>query len=78
MVQIVANCPDAVQPSILFSVLQSIHFAKKAILITTLYFMPGNAVVYALRIAAQSGLAVKLLLPGKWYLKLVNAASKAN
>lgn len=78
MVQIAASGPDAVQPSILFSILQAIYLAKKEILITTPYFIPGDAVVYALRIAAQSGLDVKLLVPGKCDSKLVNAASKAH
>ena len=78
LVQIAASGPDAVQPSILFSVLQAIYLAKKEILITTPYFIPGDAVAYALRIAAQSGLVVKLLVPGKCDSKLVNAASKAH
>ena len=77
-VQIAGSGPDSVQPSILFSVLQAIYLAKKEILITTPYFIPGDAVVYALRTAAQSGLTVKLLVPGKCDSKLVNAASKAH
>ena len=77
-VQISGSGPDSVQPSILFSVLQAIFIAKKEILITTPYFIPGDAIVYALRIAAQSGLSVKLLVPGKCDSKLVNAASKAH
>ena len=77
-VQIAGSGPDSVQPSILFSVLQAIYLAKKEILITTPYFIPGDAVVHALRTAALSRLAVKLLVPGKCDSKLVNAASKAH
>ncbi|MEO6404788.1 MAG: cardiolipin synthase [Ferruginibacter sp.] len=77
-VQIASSGPDSVQPSILFSVLQAIFLAKKEILITSPYFIPGEAIVYALRIAAQSGLSVKLLVPGKCDSKLVNAASRAH
>ncbi len=77
-VQIAASGPDSIQPSILFSVLEAIYLAKKEILITTPYFIPGDAVVYALRIAALGGLSVKLLVPGKCDSKLVNAASKAH
>jgi cardiolipin synthase len=77
-VQIAGSGPDSVQPSILFSVLQAIYLAKKEILITTPYFIPGDAVVHALRTAALSGLTVKLLVPGKCDSKLVNAASKAH
>ena len=77
-VQIAGSGPDSVQPSILFSVLEAIYLAKKEILITTPYFIPGDAVVYALRIAALGGLSVKLLVPGKCDSKLVNAESKAH
>lgn len=77
-VQIVGSGPDSVQPSVLFSLLQAIYLAKKEILITTPYFIPGDNIVDALRIAASSGLSVKLLVPGKADSKLVNAASKAN
>jgi cardiolipin synthase len=77
-IQIAGSGPDSVQPSILFSVLQAIYLAKKEILITTPYFIPGDAVVNALRIAALGGLAVKLLVPGKCDSKIVNAASKAH
>ncbi len=77
-VQIVGSGPDSAHPSVLFSILQAIYLAKKEILITTPYFIPGDSVLDALRIAASSGLSVKLLVPGKCDSRLVNAASKAN
>ena len=77
-VQIVGSGPDSEQPSVLFSLLQAIYLAKEEILITTPYFIPGDNIIDALRIAASSGLSVKLLVPGKADSKLVNAASKAN
>lgn len=77
-VQIVGSGPDSIQPSILFSVLQAIYLAKEEILVTTPYFIPGDSLLFALRIAALSGLSVKLLVPGKCDSRLVNAASKAN
>ena len=77
-VQIVGSGPDSEQPSVLFAVLQAIYLAKEEILITTPYFIPGDSILDALRIAATSGLSVKLLVPGKCDSKLVNAASKAN
>jgi len=77
-VQIVGSGPDSTQPSVLFSILQAIFLAKKEILITTPYFIPGDGVLDALRIAASSGLSVKLLVPGISDSKFVNAASKAN
>ena len=77
-VQIVGSGPDSEQPAVLFSILQAIYLAKEEILITTPYFIPGDNMVDALRIAALSGLAVKLLVPGISDSRLVNAASKAN
>jgi len=77
-VQIVGSGPDSDQPSVLFSILQAIYLAKKEILITTPYFIPGDNIIDALRIAATSGLSVKLLVPGKGDSRLVNAAAKAN
>ena len=77
-VQIVGSGPDSEQPAVLFSILQAIYLAKEEILITTPYFIPGDNIMDALRIAASSGLSVKLLVPGKSDSRLVNSASKAN
>ena len=77
-VQIVGSGPDSEQPAVLFSILQAIYLAQKEILITTPYFIPGDNIMDALRIAASSGLSVKLLVPGVSDSRLVNAASKAN
>src|SRR4030095_6272566 len=75
--QVAASGPDSEQPSVLFSLLQAIYLARKEILITTPYFIPGDSILEALRIAALSGLSVKLLVPGVSDSKLVNAASKS-
>ncbi|HET9747097.1 MAG TPA: cardiolipin synthase [Chitinophagaceae bacterium] len=75
--QVAASGPDSEQPSVLFSLLQAIYLAKKEILITTPYFIPGDSILEALRISALSGLSVKLLVPGVCDSKLVNAASKS-
>ncbi|MEO7307652.1 MAG: cardiolipin synthase [Ferruginibacter sp.] len=77
-VQVVGSGPDSEQPSVLFSILQAIYLAREEILITTPYFIPGDNIMDALRIAASSGLSVKLLVPGKSDSRLVNSASKAN
>ena len=77
LLQVVASGPDADQPSVLFSILQAINLAKKEILITTPYFIPGDSILDALKIAALRGLSVKLLVPGISDSKLVNAASKS-
>ena len=78
VLQIAGSGPDSTQPSILFSILQAIYLAKVEILITTPYFIPGDSIMDALRIAALSGISVKLLVPGKYDSKLVNSASRAN
>ena len=78
LVQVVASGPDSAQPAVLFSILQAINLAKKEILITTPYFIPGDTILDALKIAALSGISVKLLVPGVSDSKLVNAASRSN
>ena len=45
--------------------IQSINNAKKNILITTAYFIPGRRIMRALKRAAKRGVTLKLLLPGK-------------
>lgn len=75
-VQICASGPDSPNPSIMFSILEAIFLAKEEILITTPYFIPGDSIMDALRIAATSGVNVKLLVPGYCDSKFVNAASK--
>jgi cardiolipin synthase len=77
-VQVVSSGPNSDQPAVLFSILQAIYLAKKEIIITTPYFIPGDNIMDALRIAASSGLSVKLLVPGISDSRIVNAASKAN
>lgn len=77
VVQIAASGPDSILPSILYSILQAIYLAKKEILITTPYFIPGDGIINALNVAALSGLSVKLLVPGVSDSKIVNAASKS-
>lgn len=77
-VQVAASGPDSKLPSVLYSILQAIYLAKKEILITTPYFIPGDSIVDALCVAALSNLDVKLLVPGVCDSKFVNAASKSN
>lgn len=62
MVQIAASGPDS---------------DTKEILITTLYFIPGNSLIDALIIAALSGISVKLLVPGISDSRLVNYAARS-
>ena len=77
IVQIAASGPDSDTPAILYSILQAINLAKKEILISTPYFIPGEILVESLVIASLSGISVKLLVPGKSDSILVNSAAKS-
>lgn len=65
MVQIVAAGPDSKQPAIMQQYISMINAAEKSVCIANPYFIPGPAVIEALRIAAQSGIEVGLLIPEK-------------
>ena len=76
-VQIVASGPDSETPSILLSLLQSIHLAQSEILITTPYFIPGESLLDAIKVATLSGIKIKLLVPDASDSKFVNWASRS-
>ncbi len=77
-IQIAAGGPDSVFSSIQYSILQAIFLAKKEILITTPYFIPGDSILDGLCVASLSGLSVKLLVPGLSDSKVVDGASRSN
>lgn len=74
-VQIAASGPDSPTPTIMLSLLKAIHLAKKEILITTPYFIPGESILNALKVASLGGVSVRILAPGISDSKLVNAAA---
>ena len=75
--QITASGPNSIQPSVMYSILQAIYLAKDEILNTSPDFIPRDSINDALKIAALSGLKVKLLVPGVCDSKIVNAASQS-
>jgi cardiolipin synthase len=77
IVQIAASGPDSDIPTIMYSLIQAIGLAEEELLITSPYFIPGESVLDALNVAARSGVKVKLLVPGRSDLALVNAASRS-
>lgn len=77
VVQFAASGPDSTQPVIFYSSLEAITAAKKSIYITSPYFIPGESLMDVLIIAVQSGLDVKILIPGVSDSKMVNAAASA-
>lgn len=64
-IQIVTSGPDAGYEQIRDNYLRLINKAKKSIYIQTPYFVPDEAVFNALKIAAYSGIEVKLMIPCK-------------
>jgi len=77
-VQIAASGPDSPNSAIMLSYLKAISIAQHEILITTPYFIPGESIIDAIRVAALGGVSVKLLVPGKSDSHLVNAAAWSN
>jgi len=76
-VQIAASGPDSDAPTIMFSMVQTIGLAEKELLITTPYFIPGQAIMDALQVAAMSGVDIKILVPDKSDSAFVNAAARS-
>lgn len=77
VVQIAASGPDCDQPTVLFSMLQVIHGAKKELLIATPYFIPGESLINALCVSALGGVKVKLLVPLESDSAFVNSAARS-
>ena len=76
-IQIVSSGPDSDRPSIYYSIIKTIQSAKKEIFLTSPYFIPGETIIDALKMAALSGVEVKLLVPGISDSFMVNAAAKS-
>lgn len=74
-VQIAASGPDSPTSTIMWSLFKAINLAKKEILLTTPYFIPGETILNALKVASLGGVSVKILAPGISDSKLVNAAA---
>lgn len=64
-IQIIASGPDTSVRQIRDNYLQLFHKAKERIYIQTPYFVPDDAVLSALQIAARSGVDVRLMIPCK-------------
>ncbi len=76
-IQIVSSGPDSDRPSIYYAIIKAIQSAKKEIFLTSPYFIPGETIIDALKMAALSGVDVRLLVPGISDSFLVNAAAKS-
>ncbi|HNX17177.1 MAG TPA: cardiolipin synthase [Methanoregula sp.] len=65
IVQIVSSGPDHQHNQIKLAYLQLINTASESIYIQTPYFVPDASLLDALRLAAQSGIDVKIMIPCK-------------
>lgn len=77
LVQIVPAGPDSDLPVIYYSLIETISCAKKSILITNPYLIPGESLIDALLVAAGSGVSIKIIVPGVSDSKIVNAAANS-
>ena len=63
--QIITSGQDTREPHIRNNYLELFHKAKRHIYIQTPYFIPDDAILSALKIAASSGVDVRLMIPCK-------------
>lgn len=75
--QLVTSGPDSELQSIMHSFLKMITMAKKNIYITTPYFVPPEAIMESLKVAALGGIDVKIIFPGKYDHFMVYYASRS-
>ena len=75
-IQFVESGPGSQNPSIMQAIVKMISNAKDHIYIITPYFIPSESLIVALKIAALSGVDVKILFPGKYDHFYVHYASK--
>ncbi len=77
MVQVVDSGPDKRYETIRAVLFSAINAARKNVYITTPYFIPGDAMLLALKTACWRGVDVRILLPGKSDLWLVKWAGRS-
>lgn len=63
--QIISSGPDSRSKVIRNNYLRLIHLAKKSVYIQTPYFIPDEDILEALKIAAKSGIDVRIMIPCK-------------
>lgn len=65
MIQFCISGPDSDYPAIMQSTLKMLSMAEKNIYISTPYFVPPENIMETLKVAALSGIDVRILFPGK-------------
>lgn len=64
-IQIITSGPDSKGHSVKNNYIRLLHKAKKSVYIQTPYFIPDEAYLNAIKIAARSGVDVRLMIPCK-------------
>src|SRR5699024_8899463 len=64
-IQVVSSGPDAEWEQIKYGYIKMILNAKKFVYIQTPYFIPDESLLDALRVAALSGVKIKIMIPNK-------------
>lgn len=77
LMQLVTSGPDSEYPAILQGMMKMIAMANHHIYITTPYFVPTDCIMEALRVAALSGIDIRILFPGKYDHFMVYYASRS-
>ncbi len=74
-IQVVESGPSSENPSIMEGIIKMIYSAKDHIYIMTPYFIPSESLIVALKIAALSGIDIRILFPGKYdHFSVYNAS----
>jgi cardiolipin synthase len=76
-VQVLPSGPDARVEAIEQVVLTALYAARREVVLTTPYFVPSEALLYALLSAAARGVAVTLIVPARVDSRMVRFASRA-
>ncbi len=76
-VQIAASGPDSDWASIMQAFFAAMTRAKDHIYISTPYFLPNQAILTAIKVAALSGVDVRIMIPCHSDSKIVHCASKS-
>ena len=77
LVQLAPSGPGYGEDTIHDLLLTTIYAARRELILTTPYFAPDNAILAALKSAAQRGVAVTVIVPEKNDSRLVQFASRA-
>lgn len=76
-IQVVPSGPSHPNVSMLEILISFLYAAEREIILTTPYFVPESSLLTALKVAADRGVAVLIILPERVDSRLVHLASKA-